>query len=55
MSLIDLIRLLEARIAALNNARGSASAVGDIQQVYVIDEEINTTQITLDQIKTLTT
>lgn len=53
MSLEDLIRLMEARLAALNSARGSAAAVGDLAQVTRLDIDIAQTQTTLDQLRTL--
>jgi hypothetical protein len=53
MSVEDLIRLMEARLAALNSARGSAAAVGDVAQVTRLDADIAQTQTTLDQLRTL--
>jgi hypothetical protein len=53
MSVQDLIRLMEARLAALNSARGSAAAVGDLAQVTRLDIDIAQTQTTLDQLRTL--
>lgn len=53
MNLDDLIRLLQARLAALNSARGTAAAVGDIGRVGELDAEIAQTQITLDQVRSL--
>jgi hypothetical protein len=53
MSIEDLIRLMEARLAALNSARGSAAAVGDLAQVTRLDIDIAQTQTTLDQLRTL--
>lgn len=53
MNLDDLIRLLEARLAALNGARATAAAVGDIGRVGQLDAEVAATQITLDQVRTL--
>jgi hypothetical protein len=53
MTLEQLIRLMEARIAHLNNARATAAANGDVTQVMVIDENIVQTQTTLDQLRTL--
>jgi hypothetical protein len=53
MSVEDLIRLMEARLAALNSARGSAAAVGDLAQVTRLDIDIAQTQTTLDQLRTL--
>ena len=54
MSIDDLIRLMEARLAALNSARASAAAVGDLAQVTKIDVDVAQTQTTLDQLRTLT-
>jgi hypothetical protein len=53
MSVEDLIRLMEARLAALNSARGTAAAVGDLAQVTRLDIDIAQTQTTLDQLRTL--
>ena len=53
MSLDNLIRLMEARLAALNSARGTAAAVGDLAQVTRLDIDIAQTQTTLDQLRTL--
>ena len=53
MSFDDLIRLMEARLSALNSARGSAAAVGDLAQVTKLDADIVTTQTTLDQLRSL--
>jgi hypothetical protein len=53
MSVEDLIRLMEARLAAMNSARGTAAAVGDLAQVTRLDIDIAQTQATLDQLRTL--
>ena len=53
MSIEELIRLMEARLAALNSARASAAAVGDIEQIQRIDADVAQTQLTLDQLRTL--
>jgi hypothetical protein len=53
MSLAELIQLVQAKLAALNSARASAAAVGDINQVVLLDAQIAETQLTLDQLKTL--
>lgn len=53
MSIDDLIHLMEARLAALNSARGSAAMAGDIPEIVRLDENIVQTQITLDQLRTL--
>jgi hypothetical protein len=53
VSVEDLIRLMEARLAALNSARGSAASIGDVEQVTRLDADIVTTQTTLDQLRSL--
>lgn len=53
MTITDLIKLMQNRIAALNGQRNSAVAVGDVEQIIAIDSQIEATQITLDQLKTL--
>ena len=53
MSIEDLIRLMEARLAALNGARASAAAVGDLEQITRLDAEVAKTTATLDRLKTL--
>ena len=53
MKVPDLIRLLQKKIAALNSARSTAEALGDIDQIVVIDAQITETQLTLDQLNTL--
>ena len=53
MSISELIRLMEARLTALNSARASAATVGDIEQIQRIDADVAQTQLTLDQLRTL--
>lgn len=53
MSLAELIQLVQNKLAALNSARATAAAVGDVAQVVLLDGQIDETQITLDQLKTL--
>lgn len=53
MTLDDLIRLMQARLSAMNVARASAAAVGDLEQITRIDAEVAETQATLDRLKTL--
>ena len=53
MSIEELIRLMASRIAALNVARASAASVGDLEQITRIDTQIAETQVTLDQLRTL--
>ena len=53
MSITELIRLMEAHLAALNSARASAAAIGDIAQITRLDADVLKTQTTLDQLRTL--
>lgn len=53
MSLNDLIRLVRARLAALNSAQATAAAIGDVEQTVRIAAEVSQTQTTLDQLLTL--
>ena len=53
MSITELIRLMEAHLSALNSARASAAAIGDVAQVTRLDADVLKTQATLDQLRTL--
>jgi hypothetical protein len=53
MSIPELIKLMEAHLAALNTARATAAAIGDITQVTRLDSDAMKTQATLDQLRTL--
>ena len=53
MSITELIRLMEAHLAALNSAKASAAAIGDVAQVTQLDVDVLKTQNTLDQLRTL--
>lgn len=53
MTINELILILSNQITALNNARTSAAAIGDVEQVAIIDAKILETQATLDTLKGL--
>jgi hypothetical protein len=53
MTLEELVKLVQAKLSALNSARAAAAGVGDINQVVLLDSQIVDTQLTLDQLKTL--
>lgn len=53
MTIPDLIKLMSNRIAALNGQRNTAVAAGDVEQILIIDGQIEQTQITLDQLRSL--
>lgn len=53
MNIAELIKLMENQLSALNNAKASAGAIGDITQYNAIEIQILETQITLDQLRTL--
>lgn len=53
MTVQELIQMLERRVVYLQSVRTSATALGDVQQVERVDVEINETQDTLNQLRTL--
>jgi hypothetical protein len=53
MTISQLIEMCERRIAYLNGVRGSAAAIGDIQQLEQIDAQLAETQQTLNHLQTL--
>jgi hypothetical protein len=53
MTILQLIALVSNRLAALNNSRSTAVALGEIERIEVLDAEIEQTQNTLDALKTL--
>jgi hypothetical protein len=53
MTLAEVIQLVSYKLSALNSARASAVAVGDLNQVVNIDAQISQTQITLDQLRSI--
>lgn len=53
MTVSELIQMLERRVVYLQSVRTSAVALGDLQQVERVESEINETQSTLNQLRTL--
>jgi len=53
MGIPELIAMCERRLANLESVRGSAVALGDLQQVAEIEASIFETQATLNQLRTL--
>jgi hypothetical protein len=53
MSISELIDLMEKKLTALNGARATAFALGDVAQVVAIDGQISQTQLTLDALRSL--
>lgn len=53
MTLVELLKLLRAKLATLSSARATATATGDLARVVMLDEQIAETQQTLDQLRTL--
>ena len=53
MTITELITLMSNKISSLNNARSTAVAVGDIEAVMRIDDEVQETQTSLDRLLTL--
>ena len=53
MTISDVVRLVSARLAALNSAKATAESLGHVQRVVELEEEIAETQASLDQLRTL--
>lgn len=53
MSIQELIELVRRKLASLSGARSHAYLVGDVEAVVDLDEKIETTQASLDQLLTL--
>lgn len=53
MNISGLIAMCERRLTHLQSLRGSAVALGDMQQVAKVDADIAETQTTLNQLQTL--
>jgi hypothetical protein len=53
MTTNTLIELLEKNLVNLSQLKTSAEALGDVNQVIAVDLEIEETQTTLNQLKTL--
>jgi len=53
MTIAQLITLAANRLAALNNARATAVALGEIAALDALDADIAETQATLNQLLTL--
>ena len=53
MTISDLIRLLQNQIATLNGLLATATAQGDVARVVSLESQIEQTQLTLDQLRSL--
>lgn len=53
MTLTTLIRLMENRLSTLNGEKATADARGDVAEVLRIQADLESTQQTLDQLRTL--
>jgi hypothetical protein len=53
MNIEELIFLCENRLSYLNSQLGTATALGDIQQIVRIQAEIETTAATLQKLRSL--
>jgi hypothetical protein len=54
MTLSNLIRLMENRLATLNGQASTAATSGDLEEVVRLQVEVDATQQTLDQLRSLT-
>lgn len=50
MTLSEVIRLVSARLSALNGAKATAESLGNLQRVLELEEEIAETQSTLNSL-----
>lgn len=53
MSIQDLIILVERKIVNLTTLYTSAENIGDIERMLVLQEEINSSGLTLEKLKTV--
>lgn len=53
MLLVDLIKLVERKLVNLQTLYSSAESLGDIERLTMLQDEINTTQGTLDQLRNI--
>ena len=53
MTINDLILLVANKLASLNNALATATALGNLDDVLRLQDEIEATETTLDQLRTL--
>jgi hypothetical protein len=53
MNIMQLITLATNRLAALNNARATANALGDISRLSLLDLDITETENTIEALRTL--
>lgn len=53
MTIPDLVRLMQNRVATLNGQRTTAESNGDLSRVVALDAEIAETQETLSQLQSL--
>lgn len=51
MTLDELTKVLENKLAALNNLRLHAEKVGDVAELVRLDAELSETHITLDKLR----
>jgi hypothetical protein len=53
MTIAELIALARARLAYLNGKRGTAVALGDVAAIAVLDQEIATTEHTIESLQSI--
>ena len=51
MTVNDLIRIMSAKLTALNSARATAVSLGDLDRVVELDADIEETQATLTSLR----
>jgi hypothetical protein len=53
VTISDLIRLLQNQITTMNGLLATATAQGDVARVVALENQIEQTQLTLDQLRSL--
>ena len=53
MKMQELVTLMANKLAYLNTAKSTATALGDVEAVLRLDSEISETQATIDALQTL--
>jgi len=51
MQIIEIIQIVENRLATLSNGRSQAVAIGDLKAVYELEAQIEETKVTLDKLR----
>ncbi len=53
MTVQDIVRLLGAKLAALNSAKATAMTLGDFDRIVALERDIDETQTTLHRLQSI--